>query len=452
MSVNSINNTIKSYFKFTINKISIYSINNTLKKYFNNGDFEQTKILELNNFIDKNLRVILQQAETEGAKNLQANLLTLSNKINREIDTPQAHILSFDIMGIALGLLSDKKNNYLQDQIPSEIFSIILNNLNSNNFASGIKFLISIERTSKIWMKEINTYICSIINQGNLSLKHVGCKTGSEAINYLIKNKLQRANLSQFYDITDENLNKLIDNCPNLHTLFVHSDIINEVAFEKLQALKILELDCCTQISEDKLAESLGKLTAIQRLNLTGCSQLSGDKLAGALGKLNALQFLDLWKCTQLSGDKLVELLGKLTTLQGLSLAECTLLSGDKLAESLGKLNALQFLELERCTQLSGDKLAESLGKLTTLQGLSLAECTQLSGDKLAESLGKLTTLQVLSLEECTQLSGDQLAEVFGKLTSLQDLNIRGWSPQILGNKLNEALWKLEAQGVKIRL
>ena len=236
----------------------------------NKENFEQEKIGELNNFIDKNLRTILQQTETWEAKDLQANLLALSNKINREIDTPQAHKLSFDIMGIALGLLSAKKNNYLQDEIPSEVFSIILDNLNPNNLASDIKFLKSTERTSKMWMKEINAHILRRINEENLSLSIVGCKTGSEAINYIIKNKLQSANLSEFSDITDEDLNKLIENCPDLHTLFLQSDKIKEVPFEKLQALQSLDLTGCMQLSGDKLAEALGKLTALQSLNLQG--------------------------------------------------------------------------------------------------------------------------------------------------------------------------------------
>ncbi len=164
VSVNSIHNTIKGYFNFALNKISINNINNTLREYLNNEEFEQSKILELNNFIDKNLREILQQTETWEAKNLQANLLALSNKINREIETPQAHKLSFDIMGLALGLFSSKKNNYLQDQIPSEVFSIILNNLNPNNLEADIKFLKSTERTSKMWRKEINAHVLQRID------------------------------------------------------------------------------------------------------------------------------------------------------------------------------------------------------------------------------------------------------------------------------------------------
>ncbi len=443
MSVHSINNTIKGYFNFAMNKISIYSINNTIKEYLNKDNFEQAKILELNNFIDKNLRAILQQTETGEAKNLQANLLALSDKINREIDTPQAHKLSFNIMGLALGLLSAKKNNYLQDQIPSEVFSIIIDKLNPNNLASDIKFLKSIERTSKLWRKEINAHVLRRINEKSIPLSNVGCKTGSEAINYISKNKLQSADLFEFSNITDENLNKLIENRPNLHKIFLRSDKIKEVSFEKLLALQTLVLKGCTQLSGDKLAEALGKLTALQRLNLAGCTQLSEDKLAKALGKLTALQTLNLAGCTQLSGDKLAEALGKLTALQTLNLAGCTQLSGDKLAEALGKLTALQWLNLEGCTQLSGDKLAEALGKLTALH-LGLAGCTQLSGDKLAEALGKLTALQTLALEGCTQLSGDKLAEALGKLTALQWLNLKGCT-QLSGDKLAEALGKLTA-------
>ena len=231
-----------------MNNMSINSINNTIKGYLNNENFEPAKIGELNDFIDKNLRAILQQTDTWEAKNLQANLLALSNKINKEINTPQAHELSFNIMGIALGLLSAEKNNYLQEEIPSEVFSVILDNLNPNNLKADIKFLKSTERTSKMWRKEIHAHILRRINEENLSLSIVGCKTGSEAIDYIIKNKLQSANLSDFPDITDEDLKKLIENCPDLHTIFLRSDRIKEVPFEKLQALQSLDLRECTQL------------------------------------------------------------------------------------------------------------------------------------------------------------------------------------------------------------
>ena len=235
-----------------MNNISIRSINNKIKWYLNDENFCQDKIWdkiwELKYFIDGNLREILQQTETLEAKDLQANLLALSNKINKEIDTPQAHKLSFNIMGIALGILSAEKNNYLQDEIPSEVFSVILNNLNSNNLEADIKFLKFTESTSKLWRKEVNAHILRRINEENLSLSIVGCKTGSEAINFIIKNKLQSANLSNFSDITDENLKNLNENCPDLHRLILRSDIIKAVPFEKLQALQSLDLKDCRQV------------------------------------------------------------------------------------------------------------------------------------------------------------------------------------------------------------
>ncbi len=429
--------------KVFMNKISINNINNTIEGYLKDENFDRTRTFELNNFIDKNLRRILQQTNTSEAKDLQANLLALSNKINKEIDTPQAHKLSFDIMGIALGLLSAEKNNYLQEDIPSDVFSIILGNLNPNNSARDIRYLKSIERTSKMWMTEIEAYVFRKINEEKLSLSKVGCKTDSEAINYIIKNKLQSANLSNFHEITDEDLKKIIENCPHLHTIFLqYSDKLKEVPFEKLQALQCLDIAGCLQLSGDKLTEALGKLQALQSLNLERCGQLSGDKLAVALGKLTALRSLNLVGCRQLSGDKLAETLGQLTALQSLEF-DCGQLSADKLVEALGKLTALQSLDIAGCNHISEDQLAEVLCKLTTLKSIILARCTQLSENKLAGVLGKLTALQSLNLAWCDQLTGDKLAEALGKLTALQSLILAGcW--QLSGDKLIEALGKLQ--------
>ncbi len=410
-----------------MNNISINNIKNTIKGYLKNENFEEAKTGELNNFIGNNLRTILQLTDTWEAKDLQDDLLALSNKINKQNNTPQAHELSFNIMGLALGLLSINKNNYLQDQIPSDVFSVILNNLNSNNLASNIKFLTSTKRTSTMWMKEVNAHILRRINEENISLHIVGCKTGSEAVNYIIKNKLKSANLSKFPDITDEDLKKLIENCPDLHTLFLRSGHIKEVSFEKLQALQSLDLSFCRQLSGDRLAEALGKLTALKSLDLSWCMQLSRDKLAEALGKLTALQSLRLAACRQLSGDKLAEALGKLTGLQSLYLYGCTQLSEDKLTEAFGKLTPLQSLNLAQCTQLSEDKLIEALDKLRALKSLDLAGCTQLSVDKkLTEALGKLTALQSLNLSGCAQLSAYKLKELINKLKP--QIKISAWA------------------------
>ena len=321
-------------------------------------------------------------------------------------------------MGIALGLFSAEKNNYLQDEIPSDVFSIIVDNLNPHDLASDIKFLKSIETTSKMWRKEINAHILRRINEENLSPSIVRCKTGAEAIDYIIKNKLLIANLSEFSDIADEDLNKLIENCPNLHMLYLHSTRNKEVSLEKLTALQSLDLIGFRGFSEHKLAEALGKLTALRSLNLEWCSPLSGNKLAEALEKLTALQSLDLGCCMQLSGEKLAEALGKLTTLNSLNLALCTQLSRDKLVEALGKLTALQSLDLRNCTGCSGDKLAEALGKLTALKSLNLSWLMQLQNDKLAEALCKLTALQRLDIRGRTQLLEDKLGDVLSKLAA----------------------------------
>ncbi len=438
-----------------MNNMPICSFNYTLKEYLtlgylSNEYYEQKKVREINNFIYQNLRTILQQTETLEAKDLQANLLALSNRINKKIDSPQAHKLAFEIMGLALGLLSDEKKNYLQGEIPSDVFSIIVHNLNPRKLASDIKFLKSIKTTSKRWRKEINAHFHRRINEENLSPCIVGCKSSLEAIDYIIKNKLQSANLRDFSDLTDEDLRNLIENCPNLHTLFVKSDKIKGMPFEKLTALKNLNLAWCRQLSGDKSIEALAKLTALQSLDLGMCRQLSRDKLIEALAELTALQSLNLARCWQLPEDKLAKALAKLTALQGLNLEWCNQLSGDKLAEVLGKLTALQSLDLGMNRQLSGDKLIEALANLTALQSLNLWDCTQLSGDKLIEALANFTALQSLNLKECTQFSEDKLIEALAKLTGLQGLNLGGCK-QLSEDKLIEALGKLTAlQGLNL--
>ncbi|MBA2367869.1 MAG: hypothetical protein H0V82_02455 [Candidatus Protochlamydia sp.] len=86
-------------------------------------------------------------------------------------------------------------------------------------------------------------------------------------MDFIIKNKLTAANLSEFSDLTDDDLTKLVNECPNL----------------KLLSIKSLK------ITEDNLAESLEKLTQLQHLNLSSCNRITGDKFAETFKKLTQL-------------------------------------------------------------------------------------------------------------------------------------------------------------------
>jgi hypothetical protein len=119
---------------------------------------------------------------------------------------------------------------------------------------SGLKGCVS-----KDWLMFSNKVKKEWVYQEGISFRNVtNCQTASEAVEFIVKNKLTAANLSEFPDLTDENLNG------------------------------------CKQITGDKLADAFKMLTQLQHLDLSQCDQIKGDELAEALKTLTQLQVTDL--------------------------------------------------------------------------------------------------------------------------------------------------------------
>ncbi|MBA2368308.1 MAG: hypothetical protein H0V82_04705 [Candidatus Protochlamydia sp.] len=141
---------------------------------------------------------------------------------------------------------------------------------------------------SKNWLKYSNEVKKEWVCQQGISLRKVSrCQTANEAVEFIIKNKLTAANLSEYPDLTDSDLEKLVKDCPQLNFLIIKSNEITGdkladalKAFTKLQHLNLL---CCQQIFEGLLVDALKELPQLQHLDLSHCQQITGDKLADAL-------------------------------------------------------------------------------------------------------------------------------------------------------------------------
>ena len=89
-----------------------------------------------------------------------------------------------------------------------------------------------------------------------------------------IGNTLKSLDLSQSA-ITNDQLKKIIESCPNLQTLNLsscHSLTTLPAEIGKITNLQTLNLNCCTSL--ESLPAEIGKLGNLKRLFLNGCEKL----------------------------------------------------------------------------------------------------------------------------------------------------------------------------------
>jgi uncharacterized protein YjbI with pentapeptide repeats len=395
----------------------------------------------INKLINNNLRLILSQTgNNDTAPQLKKAMLDLSQRIFKEECGSDANNLAFEVQCYAMGLFEEV--SYLESEFPEDPLKCIFLNLLQQSYTPYQNINSGLKETtwvSKNWQKSSNEVKKERVCREGISLRKVtNCQTATEAVEFIIKNKLTAANLSDYPDLTDDDLTKLIKSCPNLNSLYISSSKITEEklaeGLKKLTQLRHLDLSNCRQITGDKLAEALKTLTQLQHLNLSWCHEITGDKLAEALKTLTQLRHLDLSQCVQITEDKLVEALKTLTQLQHLDLHFCQQITGYWLTETLKTLTQLRQLDLSYCEQITEDKLAEALKALTQLRNLKLRGCRHITGDWFAETLKTLTQLRHLDLSFCN-ITGEKLAEALKTLTQLQHLNLRGCY-HITGDKL----------------
>lgn len=327
----------------------------------NNSDWKENKYMSpglLETFINQHLKLI---ANSDDA-GLSYELLTLSNRINEAWDNPQAHNLAFRIMGISRGLLRDSNLDW--QELPTDVWNEILSHTDLTQLASfrpSVK-LSHLAQTMKIERTD----------RGLISLKTFGCKTAKEAVQFAVTHKLTGVNLSEFPDLTNEDLEQLFDSLPNLVRLKIQSNHITHLP-EKAGNLQFLECQNCNNL------ERLPDLPYVIYLNLSGCT-----RLAALPEQLPLVQLLDLSHCSSL-----ITLPEQLPQVIILELSHCESLTA--LPEQLPHVEGLR---LEHC----GWKLKKLPTELPNAIMLSCWGCFGL------ESLQALPQLVVLDCRECVSL------------------------------------------------
>ncbi len=213
-----------------------------------------------------------------------------------------------------------------------------------------------------------------------VSLKKYRCNTAKEAVQYVIDHGLTGANLREFPDVEESDIEELFKQCPNLNQLIIKSDKIRNLPD---QASSLIRLDCsgCANL------QSLPELPNVQELNCRGCSNLQ------SLPELPNVQELNCRGCSNLQS------LPELPNVQKLYCRRCFNL------QSLPELPNVQKLDCSYCSNL------QSLPELPNVQKLDCSGCYDL------QSLPELPNVQKLNCREFYDLQS------LPELPNVQELN-----------------------------
>jgi hypothetical protein len=326
---------------------------------------------QIKNLIKKNERLILSQTENnENAPPLKNAMLDLSKRIFDENCGSSANKLAFEVQCYAMGLF--KEHSTQKFQLSEDVLKNIFLKIPPERLGSKLCALKGPTWVSKNWHKLSTEVKQNWVSQYGFSLYKVSnCQTAKEAVEFIIKNKLRSANLSEYDDMTNADLTNLVKECPNLNSLYIES----------------------SKISEEKLAEALTKLPQLKSL---GIKELCiHGHLSEALKMLKNLQHLSLNHCS-IEGDNFAEVLKMHTQLKYLGLIKYKQFT-DKLNEAIKMLSQLQYLNVGYCDEINEDKLAGLLKMLPQLQQLNIGH-SSISGGTLDEVLKMLPHLKRLEL------------------------------------------------------
>src|SRR3984957_14169314 len=143
--------------------------------------WDNINVAALQNLFKNHQRLILEQTEKEEtAAKLQQSMFNLSNKITKYIKTPEANVLAFEIMGMALGLFDCKKPDWSKlpiGDLKNLIFGEMLPKIDKPK--SGLAPSVFV---NKGWGEQAEKVRDEWVNDHNISLKEYGCETAKDAV------------------------------------------------------------------------------------------------------------------------------------------------------------------------------------------------------------------------------------------------------------------------------
>jgi hypothetical protein len=268
----------------------------------------------------------------------------------------------------------------LQD-LPLDVLSSILKdtpNMGAEARVSKILHRAS-DRARIIDLNQTQAPLRSLFKNTEQAVNFIANTPEGAQIHYLDFSRLQ---------LTNEQLEKVLKNCPNLRHLNVEKTLISGDALKHLvhvKSLVSLNISFCAQLEPDAL-KHLVHVKSLISLDISYCIQLKPDALKH-LEHVTSLASLDISYCGQLEPDALKHLV-YVKSLTSLDISGWGQLEADAL-KHLEHVKFLTFLNMAVCKQLEADALKQ-LEHVKSLILLIILGCEQLDRSYLAHFHGRV--------------------------------------------------------------
>lgn len=386
---------------------------------------------DLKRFFHRNLELINQST---GNKELQTNLLKLSEKAFEKADNAESRIFAFQVQCTANAMIPD--SNLSWASLPPDIQKLLFTEADKNEDSANPLNMVS---------KELNENIHGVekdwIHESLIRSRTEGCQTAKEAVGYIMDHGLSSANLLSFPDLNDTDLDELIENCPYIKNLSISSEFVSSTKLLELissfTSLKSLDLTLSNIVTGECLIKIAKRNPSLKHLkiynrydtpnltvdqlleiaktcpNLTSLSinvrNLSGEqalKIAKSLPNLRKFKM----EGSQVDEFHLLKIVETLKDLQELDFNGCPTIGGRQVIEIIKLVPDLRYLDVSFCKNILDDQLLEIAKMRPNLVGLNVSDCD--FGSKIIEIVQELPKLRILKLNSCAHISGDDVVEI----------------------------------------
>jgi hypothetical protein len=236
-------------------------------------------------------------------------------------------------------------------------------------------------------------------------------------------NRLITLDLPSNNKMREEHLKAALKKCHALQYLDLTDTLINGSAFTpeetRFDSLKKVTLLFCVNLTDENLQCLLEKSPNLQSINL-GSTKITGKAFCSQDFKLDHLRELDLSFCGNLTAAGLMALLEKCPNLQKLDLRGTTI-SGPFISTGT-RLNRLIDLNLSS-KHLTDESLQPLLEKCPNVQTLDLEDCS-MTGKVFTQPSVQLTSLIELNLKNCHHVTDENFKAIIEKCQQLRLLNL----------------------------
>ncbi|KAI5814728.1 hypothetical protein BZA77DRAFT_94890 [Pyronema omphalodes] len=269
-------------------------------------------------------------------------------------------------------------------------------------------------------------------------LNLMGCKGITDAsLIPLSKNRriLRRLKLSECNQITDETVLALATHCPQLLEIDFHkchqiSDSSITFLLSKLKHLRELKLAFCDLLTDATFLHLPATKTfdALRILDLTDCNQITDDAVHKIIKMAPRLRSLILAKCRQITDRAVISITGLGKNLHSLHLGHCSNITDAAVQELVALCTRIRYIDLACCLRLTNQSV-QVLAQLPKLRRVGLVKCNNITDYAIKQLVRRsdgACPLERVHLSYCMHLTVEGITELVNSCQRLTHLSLTG--------------------------